>query len=164
ALVRFILGGAARPASGLLAPEHWAYTPLPTRRHDLTRARRLLDRAGYLDPDGPGPLPRFRLIYKTSNQPGRRRRAEAIQAAPSPDGDLHGRTRAWMEAGEAARAAAGPLEASSLPGTASPRPARPERAERASRPRGEPPAPRAATGVWGARREPRGSLAAARAK
>jgi len=29
---------------------------------------------------------------------------------PSPDGDLHGLTRAWMEAGEAARAADGPPE------------------------------------------------------
>src|SRR5207247_1325022 len=106
---------------------------------------------------GPGPLPRFRLIYKTSNQPGRRRLAEAIQAALAqvgialevrtyewgtlfadvrsgnfqlcalawvgigdPDLDylaLHstmhppaGSTRAWMEAGEAARAPAGPPE------------------------------------------------------
>ena len=278
ALVRFILGGAARPASGLLAPEHWAYTPLPTRRRDLARARRLLDRAGYPDPDGAGPLPRFRLIYKTSNQPGRRRLAEAIQAAlaqvgialevrtyewgtlfadvrsgnfqlcalawvgigdpdlyylgfhstmhppagynrggygspvmdrltesgrreldlerrrviyarvqrraardlpvvplwwedrivvqsrrlrgfePSPDGDLHGLTRAWMEAGEAAQAPDGLSGTPSLPGAASPRLARPERAERASRPRGEPPAPRAATGVWGHRKR------AARAK
>jgi peptide/nickel transport system substrate-binding protein len=79
-LVRFILGGAARPATGLLPPEHWAFTPLPPPRHDPRRARRLLDRAGYPDPDGPGPLPRFRLLYKTSTQPSRRRLAEAIQA------------------------------------------------------------------------------------
>jgi peptide/nickel transport system substrate-binding protein len=49
-------------------------------RHDPARARRLLDRAGFRDPDGAGPLPRFRLIYKTSTQVGRRRLAEAIQA------------------------------------------------------------------------------------
>lgn len=79
-LVRFVLGGAARPATGLLAPEHWAYASTPPLRHDVRRARRLLDRAGYRDPDGPGPLPRFRLIYKASTQPGRRRLAEAIQA------------------------------------------------------------------------------------
>src|SRR5438046_1973439 len=96
ALVRFILGGAARPASGLLAPEHWACMPRPTRPHDLARARRLLDRAGYPDPDGPGPLPRFRLIYKTSNQPGRRRLAEAIQAALAQVGiALEVRTYEW---------------------------------------------------------------------
>ncbi len=81
ALIRFVLGDTARRASGLLAPEHWAYAAVATRRHDPRRARRLLDRAGLRDPDGPGPLPRFRLIYKTSNQVGRRRLAEAIQAA-----------------------------------------------------------------------------------
>jgi len=79
-LVRFVLGGAARPASGLLAPEHWAYAPARIARYDPARARRLLDRAGFRDPDGDGPLPRFRLIYKTSSQVGRRRLAEAIQA------------------------------------------------------------------------------------
>ncbi len=81
ALARFVLGGAARPASGLLSPEHWAYAPVPTYRHDPARARRLLDRAGYPDPDGAGPLPRFRLVYKTSNQLARRRLAEAMQAS-----------------------------------------------------------------------------------
>jgi peptide/nickel transport system substrate-binding protein len=80
ALLRFVLGGAGRPASGLLAPEHWAFSPARVRGHDPGRARRLLDRAGYPDPDGAGPRTRFRLIYKTSNQPIRRRLAEAIQA------------------------------------------------------------------------------------
>ena len=96
AVVRFILGGAARPASGLLAPEHWAYAPARTHRHDPARARRLLERAGYPDPDGPGPLPRFRLVYKTSNQPERRRLAEAIQAALAQIGiALEVRTYEW---------------------------------------------------------------------
>ena len=77
-LVRFVLGGAARPATGLLAPEHWAYAPARPPRHDLRRARRLLDLAGYRAPR-PG-APRFRLVYKTSAQPVRRRLAEAVQA------------------------------------------------------------------------------------
>jgi peptide/nickel transport system substrate-binding protein len=81
ALIAFLLGGAARKATGLLAPEHWAYAPVAPARYDPGRARRLLDRAGYPDPDGPGPRPRFRLVYKTSNQLGQRRLAEAIQAA-----------------------------------------------------------------------------------
>jgi peptide/nickel transport system substrate-binding protein len=80
-LVRSVLGGGARPATGLLAPEHWAYAPARVPGYDPRRARRLLDRAGYRDPDGAGPLPRFRLVYKTSTQPGRRRLAEAIQEA-----------------------------------------------------------------------------------
>lgn len=79
-LVRTVLGGHARPASGLLTPEHWAYAPAAPPRHDPARARRLLDRAGYADPDGPGPQPRFRVVYKTTGLPARRRMAEALQA------------------------------------------------------------------------------------
>ena len=80
ALVRTVLGGTARTASGLLPPEHWAYTPADIPGPDPRRARRLLDRAGLFDPDGPGPGARFRIVYKTSSQPARRRLAEAIQA------------------------------------------------------------------------------------
>lgn len=79
-LVRFVLGDAARPATGLLAPEHWAYLRLPPIRYDPARARRLLDRAGHPDPDGDGPAPRFRVVYKTSTLPSRRRLAQALQA------------------------------------------------------------------------------------
>src|SRR5206468_7782305 len=77
-LVRFVLGGAARPATGLLAPEHWAYASTRQPRHDPRRARRLLDLAGYraLRPD----TPRFRLVCKTSDQTVRRRLAVAVQA------------------------------------------------------------------------------------
>jgi peptide/nickel transport system substrate-binding protein len=96
ALVRFVLGGAARPATGLLSPEHWAYAPAPVARHDPARARRVLDRAGYPDPDGPGPRVRFRLVYKTTGQPGRRRLAEAIQAQLAAVGiGLDIRTYEW---------------------------------------------------------------------
>lgn len=95
-LVRFVLGGAARVASGLLAPEHWAHATVSVPRYDPGRARRLLDRAGYADPDGPGPLSRFRLLYKTSAQPGRRRLAEAIQAQLAAVGiELDIRTYEW---------------------------------------------------------------------
>jgi peptide/nickel transport system substrate-binding protein len=80
ALIESVLGGAARLATGLLAPEHWAYVPTPSPRPDVRRARLLLDRAGYTDPDGPGPKPRMRFTYKTSTDPGRRRLAQAIQA------------------------------------------------------------------------------------
>jgi peptide/nickel transport system substrate-binding protein len=96
ALVRFVLGGAARPATGLLSPEHWAYAQTAAPRHDPARARRLLDRAGYPDPDGSGPGVRFRLVFKTSSQPGRRRLAEAIQAQLADVGiGLDIRTYEW---------------------------------------------------------------------
>jgi peptide/nickel transport system substrate-binding protein len=95
-LRRTVLGGAARLASGLLVPEHWAFAPVPTPPHDPRRARHLLDRAGYPDPDGPGPRARFRLVYKTTGQPGRRRLAEAIQAQLAEVGiALDVRTYEW---------------------------------------------------------------------
>ncbi|MBC7974132.1 MAG: ABC transporter substrate-binding protein [Myxococcales bacterium] len=61
------LGGLATLATGLLAPSHWAYSgDVPRYDHDLARARRLLDEAGLPDPDGDGPAPRIRFVYKTS--------------------------------------------------------------------------------------------------
>ena len=48
--------------------------------HNPGEARRLLDEAGYPDPDGDGPLPRFRLSLKTSTSEVYRVQAAAIQA------------------------------------------------------------------------------------
>ena len=79
-LVRALLGTTARPATGLLTPEHWAFAPASRHAPSRRRARRLLDRAGLVDPDGVGPGVRFRVVYKTSNQPARRRLAEALQS------------------------------------------------------------------------------------
>lgn len=63
------LEGRGVLATGLLPPGHWAYNPdVEVLRHDPSRARALLDEAGYPDPDGPGGRPRLRLIYKTSTQ------------------------------------------------------------------------------------------------
>jgi peptide/nickel transport system substrate-binding protein len=67
AIIAAKLGGLAVPATGLLSPQHWAYTGDVVRwDHDPARARRLLDEAGLRDPDGDGPAPRLRLVYKTS--------------------------------------------------------------------------------------------------
>ena len=73
AIIRHVLGGAARPAVSLLPPDHWASDPgLRPPPYDPARARRLLAAAGY----GPGnPL---QLVYKTSSDPFRLRLATII--------------------------------------------------------------------------------------
>ncbi len=75
-----ILKGTAIPATGLLPPEHWAYEGgVQSYPYDPAHAAQLLDRAGFKDPDGDGPKPRFQLVYKTSQNQLRRRIAEVIQ-------------------------------------------------------------------------------------
>lgn len=67
AIIAGKLGGLAQRATGLLAPTHWAYSGAVERwDHDAARAGQLLDQAGFPDPDGDGPAPRFHLVYKTS--------------------------------------------------------------------------------------------------
>jgi len=66
ALVDRKFGGRAVLATGLLPPQHWAYAAVPQVPHDPETAKRLLDEAGYPDPDGPGGKPRLSLVYKTS--------------------------------------------------------------------------------------------------
>jgi peptide/nickel transport system substrate-binding protein len=52
---------------------------VPRWPYDPGRAKQLLDEAGFSDPDGNGPLPRFRLSFKTTNIDLRRRIAEALK-------------------------------------------------------------------------------------
>jgi peptide/nickel transport system substrate-binding protein len=78
-IVRHLLKGQAEVADGLLPPHHWAHTSrVRSYGFDPERARRLLDRAGLADPDGPGPQPRVTLSYKTTTDELARRSAEAI--------------------------------------------------------------------------------------
>jgi len=61
------LGRHAVRATGPLPPSHWAYAnDVATYPYDPTRARRLLDEAGLVDP--PGPAPRVRWVLRVSSQ------------------------------------------------------------------------------------------------
>lgn len=78
-IIRHILKGLASEADSLLPREHWAHLGgLPSYTYDPALARKLLDEAGLADPDGPGPRPRFSLVYKTSQSELRRRIATVI--------------------------------------------------------------------------------------
>jgi peptide/nickel transport system substrate-binding protein len=79
AIARHLLGGQAETATGLLPSQHPFYSP-DVRRYarDPERARKLLEKAGFSDPDGAGPLPRLRLRYTTSTVELRRRIAEVV--------------------------------------------------------------------------------------
>jgi len=77
AIVGSLYKGAARVASGMLAPENWAYNGDVQRYpYDPFKASRLLDEAGY--PIGPTGKRDLKLVYKTT--PEGRRLGEAIQA------------------------------------------------------------------------------------
>ncbi len=78
-IIKYKFNGTARLATGLLAPSHWAYNgQVETYSRDLERAKALLDEAGYTDPDGDGPLPRFEITYKTTTNKFRRAIAELL--------------------------------------------------------------------------------------
>lgn len=80
AVIRHVLNGLGTLADGILPAGHWAHEAhVPRYAYDPSRAAQLLDQAGFPDPDGDGPQPRFQLTYKTSQQEEGRRIAEVLQ-------------------------------------------------------------------------------------
>jgi peptide/nickel transport system substrate-binding protein len=76
AIIGSILCGTARPATGMLPPESWAYDPsVALSPYDPVAARRLLDVAGLVSHEG---KPRLSIVYKTT--PEGRRLGEVLQA------------------------------------------------------------------------------------
>lgn len=80
AIIGNLLQHQAREAASVLPVQHWAYNPHVRRYgYDPEQARRLLDEAGYTDPDGQGPAPRLRLTLKTSSAEYARQIATILQ-------------------------------------------------------------------------------------
>ena len=80
AIVKYLRRGFATLAVGIVPPMSWAYERnVFDFTHDPGKAEQLLDAAGFRDPDGPGPLPRFRVSLKTSTTEVYRIQAAAIQ-------------------------------------------------------------------------------------
>lgn len=66
-IIRYLWQGHASKAYSLLVPNHWAYhRGRRTYEYNIKVAKYLLDEAGFPDPDGDGPLPRFTLTLKTT--------------------------------------------------------------------------------------------------
>ncbi len=78
-LIGCLLQGSALKADSLLSPRHWAFEPDVTMYdYDPALAKKMLDQTGLPDPDGDGPRPRFKLLYKTSQNQQRLWIAQAI--------------------------------------------------------------------------------------
>jgi peptide/nickel transport system substrate-binding protein len=81
AITTHLRRGYGTIASSLLPPMSWAYDhDVPSFDYDPDRARALLDAAGFKDPDGDGPLPRFHLTLKVSNLEFNRLQSTVIQS------------------------------------------------------------------------------------
>ena len=67
-MIRDLLLGQAKIAHSILPEESWAYTPGKTYTFDPAMSKKLLDEAGFRDPDGDGPQMRFTkpVVFKIS--------------------------------------------------------------------------------------------------
>jgi len=66
-IIHRLLRDQARNANGIMPPEHWAYdSSVKVYDHDPERAKKLLDEAGFGDPDGDGPRSRLTLTMLTT--------------------------------------------------------------------------------------------------
>ena len=75
-IIEYLNRGFARPANSVLPPESWAYDGnVPGYNYDPSRARQLLDQAGYPARNGV----RFRLTVKTSTEESTRLMMAVLQ-------------------------------------------------------------------------------------
>jgi peptide/nickel transport system substrate-binding protein len=67
-MIKQLLLGFGKIAHSIIPEESWAYSPGQTYSFDPAASKRLLDEAGFKDPDGDGPQMRFSkpIVYKVS--------------------------------------------------------------------------------------------------
>lgn len=67
-MIKDLLQGYGKIANSIIPEESWAYTAGHTYSYDPAMSKKLLDEAGFKDPDGEGPKMRFDkpLVYKLS--------------------------------------------------------------------------------------------------
>jgi peptide/nickel transport system substrate-binding protein len=67
-MIRDLVLGQGKIAHSILPEESWAYTPGQTYHYDPAMAKKLLDEAGFPDPDGDGPQMRFSkpIVFRVS--------------------------------------------------------------------------------------------------
>lgn len=58
-IINTLVGGYGKVAQSIIPEESWSYSPGQTYSYDPAAAKRLLDEAGFRDPDGDGPRFRF---------------------------------------------------------------------------------------------------------
>ena len=80
-LIRDLLLNQAKIAHSILPEGSWAYSAVKQYSFDPEMAKKLLDEAGFRDPDGSGPQMRFSkpIVFKIANSAATRNTAQVIQ-------------------------------------------------------------------------------------
>ncbi len=79
-MIRDLVLGQGTIAHSILPEESWAYTPGQTYHYDPSMAKKLLDEAGFRDPDGDGPQMRFSkpIVFRISGSSGAARQYSGV--------------------------------------------------------------------------------------
>jgi peptide/nickel transport system substrate-binding protein len=79
-MIRDLVLGQGKIAHSILPEESWAYTPGQTYHYDPAMAKKLLDEAGFRDPDGDGPQMRFSkpIVFRLSGSSGSARQYSGV--------------------------------------------------------------------------------------
>ena len=79
-MIRDLVLGQGKIAHSILPEASWAYTPGQTYHFDPAMARKLLDEAGFRDPDGDGPQMRFPkpIVFRISGSSGSARQYSGV--------------------------------------------------------------------------------------